>query len=86
MFLLPFLILLKLFQKFWYANVAIIYNFVVVTVNFFVIIFILLFQTKDTDNRVALYDVLKAKKVEDLHHADFDEEVKRRQQVRVLLR
>jgi WD repeat-containing protein 48 len=39
------------------------------------------FQTKDTDNRVALYDVLKAKKVEDLHHADFDEEVKRRQQV-----
>jgi hypothetical protein len=30
---------------------------------------------------VALYDVLKAKKVEDLQQADFDEEVKRRQQV-----
>lgn len=36
--------------------------------------------TKDTENKVSLYDVLKAKKVEDLQHSDFDEEVKRRQQ------
>ena len=38
--------------------------------------------TKDTDNRVSLYDVLKAQRVEDLGpNIDFDEEVKRRSQV-----
>ena len=37
--------------------------------------------TKDTDNRVSLYDVLKAQRVEDLGIRDFDEEVKRRSQV-----
>jgi hypothetical protein len=39
--------------------------------------------TKDTDNNVALYDVLKARKVEDLHQVDFDAEVKNRFQVSV---
>ncbi|RVE43721.1 hypothetical protein evm_011636 [Chilo suppressalis] len=34
--------------------------------------------TKDTNNEVALYDVLKACKVEDLGEVDFDEEVKKR--------
>ena len=38
-------------------------------------------MTKDTDNRVSLYDVLKAQRVEDLGIRDFDEEVKRRSQV-----
>ncbi len=39
--------------------------------------------TKDTDSNVALYDVLKAKKVEDLGcKVDFDEEVKKRHEVR----
>merc|ERR1719391_1166578 len=37
--------------------------------------------TKDTDNRVSLYDVLKAQRVEDLGIRDFDEEVKRRSQM-----
>ena len=37
--------------------------------------------TKDTENNVALYDVLKAKKVEDLHQVDFEHEVKNRFQV-----
>lgn len=34
--------------------------------------------TKDTEENVSLYDVLKACKVEDLGHVDFDEEVKKR--------
>lgn len=38
--------------------------------------------TKDTDSNVAVYDVLKAQKVEDLGKVDFDEEVKRRFEVR----
>ena len=38
--------------------------------------------TKDTDNNVAVYDVLKAQRVENLGPVDFDEEVKKRQQVR----
>ena len=38
--------------------------------------------TKDTDNRVTLYDVLKAQRVEDLGAmVDFEEEIKRRSQV-----
>ncbi len=37
--------------------------------------------TKDTENNVALYDVLKAMKVDDLGQVDFDEEVKKRFQV-----
>ncbi|XP_071495123.1 WD repeat-containing protein 48-like [Diadema antillarum] len=37
--------------------------------------------TKDTDNRVVLWDVLMAKKVEDLGHADFDVEIKNRFQM-----
>ncbi len=37
--------------------------------------------TKDTDSNVALYDVLKAQKVEDLGKVDFDEEVKKRHEV-----
>ena len=37
--------------------------------------------TKDTDNNVAVYDVLKAQKVENLGPVDFDDEVKKRQQV-----
>ena len=37
--------------------------------------------TKDTDNNVAVYDVLKAQRVENLGPVDFDEEVKKRQQV-----
>ncbi|XP_031553302.1 WD repeat-containing protein 48-like [Actinia tenebrosa] len=36
--------------------------------------------TKDTDDHVALWDVLKARKVEDLGCIDFDEELKRREQ------
>ena len=39
-------------------------------------------MTKDTDNNVALYDVLKARKVEDLGLVDFEQEVKKRFQVR----
>jgi len=34
--------------------------------------------TKDTENNIALYDVLKATKVSDLGPIDLDEEVKRR--------
>ena len=34
--------------------------------------------TKDTDNNVAVYDVLKGVKLEDLGPVDLDEEVKRR--------
>ncbi|EDO41779.1 predicted protein [Nematostella vectensis] len=34
--------------------------------------------TKDTDNCVALFDILKARKVEDLGQVDFEEEIKRR--------
>lgn len=34
--------------------------------------------TKDTEENVALYDVLKACKVEELGHVDFDQEVKKR--------
>ena len=37
--------------------------------------------TKDTDNSVALYDVLKARKVEDLGEVDYDQEKERRSQV-----
>ena len=37
--------------------------------------------TKDTDNSVALYDVLKARKVEDLGQVDYDQEKERRSQV-----
>ncbi len=37
--------------------------------------------TKDTDANVALYDVLKAHKVEELGKVDFDEEVKKRLEV-----
>ncbi|XP_041474967.1 WD repeat-containing protein 48-like [Lytechinus variegatus] len=37
--------------------------------------------TKDTDDRVALWDVLMAKKVEDLGHADFEVEIKNRFQM-----
>lgn len=36
--------------------------------------------TKDSDNNVALYDVLKVIKVEDLGNVDFDEEVNKRNQ------
>lgn len=36
--------------------------------------------TKDSDNNVALYDVLKVIKVEDLGNIDFDEEVNKRNQ------
>lgn len=39
--------------------------------------------TKDTDSNVAVYDVLKAHKVEDLGKVDFEEEVKKRDEVRV---
>lgn len=38
--------------------------------------------TKDTDNNVSLYDVLKARKVEDLGQVDFEQEVKKRFQVK----
>ena len=38
--------------------------------------------TKDTDCHVALYDVLKAQRVEDLGKVDFDQETKNRSQVR----
>ena len=38
--------------------------------------------TKDTDSNVAVYDVLKAQKVEDLGRVDFEDEVKKRQEVR----
>ena len=34
--------------------------------------------TKDTEENVALYDVLKACKIEDVGHVDFDQEVKNR--------
>ena len=34
--------------------------------------------TKDTEENVALYDVLKARKVEDLGKVDFEQEIKRR--------
>ena len=37
--------------------------------------------TKDTENNVAVYDVLKAQRVENLGPVDFDAEVKKRQQV-----
>uniref|UniRef100_A0AAG5D7G6 WD repeat-containing protein 48 homolog n=1 Tax=Anopheles atroparvus TaxID=41427 RepID=A0AAG5D7G6_ANOAO len=36
--------------------------------------------TRDTEENVAIYDVLKVKKVEDLGKVDFEEEVKRRSQ------
>ena len=42
--------------------------------------------TKDTDNNVAVYDVLKAQKVENLGPVDFDDEVKKRQQVRITIK
>ena len=38
--------------------------------------------TKDTDGDVAMYDVLKAGKVKEFGKVDFDEEVKRRYEVR----
>ena len=38
--------------------------------------------TKDTENNVSLYDVLKARKVEDLGQVEFEQEVKKRLQVR----
>ena len=41
--------------------------------------------TKDTDNSVALYDVLKARKVEDLGQVDYDQEKERRSQVMHIL-
>ena len=41
--------------------------------------------TKDTDNSVALYDVLKARKVEDLGQVDYDQEKERRSQVSLFL-
>lgn len=34
--------------------------------------------TKDTNENVALYDVLKAKKIEDLGSVNFQEEIKKR--------
>lgn len=34
--------------------------------------------TKDTNDNVALYDVLKAKKIEDLGPVNFQEEIKKR--------
>ena len=37
--------------------------------------------TKDTDSHVAMYDVLKAQRVEDLGKVDFDQETKNRSQV-----
>ena len=37
--------------------------------------------TKDTDSHVALYDVLKAQRVEDLGQVDFEQESKNRGQV-----
>ena len=37
--------------------------------------------TKDTDSHVALYDVLKAQRVEDLGKVDFEQETKNRCQV-----
>ena len=37
--------------------------------------------TKDTENNVSLYDVLKARKVEDLGQVEFEQEVKKRLQV-----
>lgn len=36
--------------------------------------------TRDTDENVAIYDVLKIKKVEDLGKVDFEEEIKKRSQ------
>lgn len=38
--------------------------------------------TKDTDSNVAMYDVLKAQKVEEMGKIDFDEEIKRRHEVK----
>merc|ERR1712141_668526 len=38
-------------------------------------------MTKDTDNNVALYDVLKARKVEDHGQVDYDQEKERRSQM-----
>ena len=40
--------------------------------------------TKDTDSHVALYDVLKAQRVEDLGQIDFEQETKNRGQVRLI--
>lgn len=37
--------------------------------------------TKDTEENVSLYDVLKACKVEDLGHVDFEQEVKNRNKI-----
>ena len=37
--------------------------------------------TKDTDSHVAMYDVLKAQRVEDLGKVDFEQETKNRAQV-----
>ncbi|XP_043462257.1 WD repeat-containing protein 48 [Leptopilina heterotoma] len=37
--------------------------------------------TKDTEENVSLYDVLKASKVEELGHVDFDQEVKNRNKI-----
>ena len=39
--------------------------------------------TKDTENNVSLYDVLKARKVEDLGQVEFEQEVKKRLQVSI---
>lgn len=39
--------------------------------------------TKDTDSHVALYDVLKAQRVEDLGKVDFEQETKSRCQVSI---
>ena len=41
--------------------------------------------TKDTDSHVALYDVLKAQRVEDLGKVDFDQETKNRGQVYIIV-
>ena len=41
--------------------------------------------TKDTENNVSLYDVLKARKVEDLGQVEFEQEVKKRLQVSISL-
>ena len=42
--------------------------------------------TKDTDSHVALYDVLKAQRVEDLGQVDFEQETKNRGQVNLIYR
>ena len=41
--------------------------------------------TKDTENNVSLYDVLKARKVEVLGQVEFEQEVKKRLQVSISL-